>query len=335
MGERLEKFGAAAPPPDLLTPMPKKGGPIIKTGSNLQPFTGIKSGRDQLMDVLNTVAPGTEMAFEVKDKNGKTRTVTVTLDTLPGSLPGKEWKVPDKVPPGSIGKARDPRETAKKKDGPKDDTELKKVETGLKERSTGDGEHKYWVYVPKDYEPDYSYGVICYLHLAGKNKKVDAEDVVELWGDYCAEHRLVLVMPQSQSADGWIPSEGDFVVQSVRDVMKLITADPQRVVAHGMGVGGQMALYLGTNNRDLFRGVATVGAVPTTIKDNLPNQRLAFWLAGGELDPLVKSIAEARTKLAEKRFSAVFVELPNRGREYLSEAHLRDLARWIDTLDKQ
>ena len=203
------------------------------------------------------------------------------------------------------------------------------------ERTTGDGEHKYWVYVPKDYDPDYSYGVVVWLHLAGKNKKADANDLVDLWADYCSENRLVLVMPQSQNADGWIASEADAVIRSVRDAMKTFSVDPHRVVAHGMGVGGQMALHLGMNNRDLVRGVATVGAVPTTIKDNVANQRLAFWLASGELDPLVKNISEARTKLAEKRYSAVFVELPNRGREYLEDRNIRDLVRWIDTLDKE
>src|SRR5262249_37801121 len=162
----------------------------------------------------------------------------------------------------SLGKAREPLETAKKKDAKA--PEAKKGEVGLKERSTGDGEHKFWVYVPKDYDPDYSYGVVTWLHLAGRNKKADVEDMVDLWSDYCSEHRLILVMPISDNAEGWIPSESEFVIQSVQDVIKQYTVDPQRIVAHGMGIGGQMALHLGMNQRDLFRGVATVGAVPQT-----------------------------------------------------------------------
>ena len=162
-----------------------------------------------------------------------------------------------------------------------------------------------------------------------------ARRFVELWSDYCSDNRLILVMPQSQNGEGWIASESDAVIRCVREAMKSVTVDPQRVVAHGMGVGGQMALHLGMNNRDLIRGVATVGAVPTLFKDNVPNQRLAFWLASGELDPLVKNISEARTKLAEKRYSAVFVELPNRGREYLEDRHIAQLVRWIDALDKE
>ncbi len=142
-------------------------------------------------------------------------------------------------------------------------------------------------------------------------------------------------MPRSENNDGWIASEAEGVVQAIQDSIKQYTIDRQRVVTHGMAVGGQMALHLGNNYRDLIRGVATVGAVPQVFKDNVPQQRLAFWLAGGELDPLVKSISEARGKLAEKRFSAVFKEMPNRGREYLTDANVAELARWIDVLDKQ
>jgi serine protease Do len=383
-GERIVKFGMILP----------AEGPIKKTDA-LQAFSGVKSGRDQLLDLLNTMPPGVDLSLGIADKNGKERTVTVVLSTLPGSSPGEDWKTPDRLPPGSLGKARDPLEKGKKegkidgkkdvtkeakveekkdakdeakkdeakkdeakkdeakkdeakkdeakkdeakkdaKDDSKTDDAPRKTETGLMERTTGDGEHKYWVYVPKDYDPDYTYGVVVWLHLAGKNKKADANDLVDLWADYCSENRLVLVMPQSQNADGWIASEADAVIRSVRDAMKTFSVDPMRVVAHGMGVGGQMALHLGMNNRDLIRGVATVGAVPTTIKDNVPNQRLAFWLASGELDPLVKNISEGRTKLAEKRYSAVFVEIANRGREYLEDRQVRDLVRWIDTLDKE
>src|SRR5439155_24785929 len=130
-----------------------------------------------------------------------------------------------------------------------------------------------------------------------------------------------------------LPGESDFVVEAVHDTMKRFVIDPRRVVAHGLGVGGQMALHLGFSERELIRGVAAVGAVPTQIKDNQPAQRLAFFLAAGALDPLAKSVAESRVKLAEKKYSAFYLEMDNRGREYLEEAHLRELVKWMEMLD--
>ena len=87
------------------------------------------------------------------------------------------------------------------------------------------------------------------------------------------------------------------------------TIDHQRVIAHGMGVGGQMAYYLGFNVRDLIRGVATTGAVLTNpVKDTAANQRLlasfrdAYWAFYRELRawcdglrPLVDPARERRS----------------------------------------
>lgn len=317
----------------------KPGERIMKIGLDkaLRPLTGAKSGRDELLDILNLLAPGTELHLEVKDKDGKTREVKLTPEPLPGSLAGTDWSVPEKLDgPASFGKAGAPLEKLKGKAAEeKAEAEPRKVEAGLVEKATGDGEHKFWVYVPKKYDPNIAHGVIVWLHPPGKNREADIKDLVESWEAVCEENNLILVAPKSENAEGWVASEGDFVVNAVRDAMKQYTTDPQRVVAHGMGVGGQMALHLAMGHRDLFRGAATVGAVPGTMKDNVAQQRLAFYLAGGELDPLIRAIADARVKLAEKRYSAVFREIPNRGREYLSEANLREVARWIDMLDKQ
>lgn len=315
----------------------KPGERIMKIGLEkaMKPLSGAKSGRDELLDLLNALTPGMEIQIEVKGKDDKTREVSLTLDPLPGSLAGTDWAVPEKLAtPATFGKAGAPLEKLKGKPAEAKE-EPRKVETGLNERATGDGEHKFWIYVPKNYDPNVAHGLVVWLHPPGKNREADIKDLVENWEGICEENNLILIAPKSENADGWIASESDFVIDSVRDVMKQFTADRQRIVAHGMGVGGQMALHLAMSHRDLFRGAATVGAVPGTLKDNVAQQRLAFYLAGGELDPLIRPIADARVKLAEKRYSAVFREIPARGREYLSEAALREVARWIDVLDKQ
>jgi serine protease Do len=125
------------------------------------------------------------------------------------------------------------------------------------------------------------------------------------------------------------------VVASVTETMKSYTIDRSRIVAHGMGVGGQMALHLGFNHRDTFRGVCAVGATAGQIKNNVANQRLSFYLAAGSVDPIVKNIAESRVKLAERRYPAFYREMPERGREYLTDKDIKEVVRWIDSLDQQ
>jgi serine protease Do len=314
-------------------------------------FTGQDRGIAQLQGWLNTLSPGAEIALDVKRKDGKTETLTVVLDQLPGSNVMQEYVLPDKLPIESSlkqalaplevdpsfkpAKVEAPAGNAPAGDAPMGKAPAGKVEKGVLKRTTADGEHRFWVFVPEDYDPSISHGVVVWLHPPGQNKDDDLNDFILMWEDFCASHRLILVLPISDNDTGWLPGESNQVVEGIQRVMKQWTVDPRRVVVHGMGVGGQMALHLGMNDRDLVRGVAALGAVPTQLKDNQREQRLAFFLAGGQVDPLIKSIADEAQKLRDKKYSVFYREIPNRGREYLEEAHLRDLVRWIDMLDKQ
>ncbi|HZZ77986.1 MAG TPA: PDZ domain-containing protein, partial [Gemmataceae bacterium] len=318
----------------------KEGDRIVKFGTDektLQPFTGQKRGKTQFLDWLNTLTPGTDIKLEVKRKGGgKDVVLSTTLTDMPGAVPGVTGNIPDKLPEArSIKKALDALEINNPNVKPAKVFEQNpvKAETGLMQKATADGEAKFWVYVHDDYDPNIAHGIVVWLHPPGKNKEDDAKALRDLWEDYCAENHLILVMPVLDKED-WIPSASDMVVGAVTETMKMYTIDRQRVVAHGMGVGGQMAIYLGFNHRETFRGVCSVGATAQKIKDNVANQRLSFYIAAGALDPIVKSIAESRTRLAERRYPAFYRQMPERGREYLTVKDLQQVLRWIDSLDQ-
>lgn len=315
----------------------KEGERIVKYGNDKAEtaFTGTVSGQMQLLDWLNKHSSGAEVKLEVKDKEGKARTVALTLAALDGTING-DAPIPETLPQlASKGRALAPLETNNPKVKPaKVEPNPNKPETGLLKRTTPDGEHKYWLYVHEDYDANIAHGLLVWLHPPGKNKEADFESFADAWSDYCKENHLILVCPTSENEAGWVPSEAEFVVAAIRETIAQYTVDRQRVVAHGLAVGGQMAFYLGFSQRDLIRGVATTGAVVTQVKDNLLDQRLSFYLAGGELDPLIKSIAESRTQLQQRKFPVVFREAKTRGREYLDDMHLRELVRWIDSLDR-
>lgn len=315
-----------------------EGDRIVKLGwaaRPLSPFTGQKRGRDELVDLLNLVSPGTELEMEVVRKDGKkTETLKAILDELPGTTRAKDDELPKNVPEAaSVKKALDPLEVPNAKPAKVDPID-KKPETGLLKRTVASGDHQYSIYVHEDYDANIAHAMVVWLHPPGKHKDDDIKQFVGLWEDYCKENNLILVCPRSDNEAGWVPSDAEWVVQAINETAGRYTIDRQRIVAHGMGVGGQMAMYLGFNNRELIRGACTMGAVVTNMKDNIAGQRLAFFLAGGELDPLLKSIAESRTKLAERKYSATFREVPGRGREYLDDATLRDVVRWIECLDR-
>ena len=127
------------------------------------------------------------------------------------------------------------------------------------------------------------------------------------------------------------------MIGDIDAVLGQYTIDKQRVIVHGAGIGGQMAYYLGFNARDHVRGVATVGAVlASQPKDLVPNQRLQFYIAAGEKDPLVKDIKEGKPKLTERKYNVILRIIEGKGKEYLNESPdaFDEMLRWIDSLDR-
>jgi S1-C subfamily serine protease/predicted esterase len=317
----------------------KPGDRILTLGQGKEtpkPF----SGRDELLALLSKVQPGSEVKVEVR-RQGTKELTTVTFKTT-----DLTDAIPDQVPePATLKKALMPRKSAKPKaptpprpaakDEKKEDAK-KKAETGLLRRSSPAGDHQYWIYVPPEYDPNIAYALIVWLHPPGKSKDKDIDGMLDIWEDFCQNQHIILLGPQAQNETGWLASEADAVRDAIQEVLGQYTIDRQRIIAHGMGVGGQMAFYLGFHARDLIRGVATTGAVLTTQPlDSIANQRLSFFVAAGDKDPLVKSIREVKPRLAEKKYPVAFREMANLGHQYFDPATLAELVRWIDTLDRE
>jgi serine protease Do len=290
--------------------------------------------------------------LEIRRAAGKTENISLKLGeipvTLPERFPEESSKKQALVPPKGVGEPKPiddflkkglPKKKAEPDQAPeakKDASEKKPVEKGLLNRKIGELAHDYWVYVPENYDPNISHGLIVWLHPAGVEGK-DAKDITQIWRTVCEEFNFIMLGPITRNRDGWIPSETELIVQDMRAVMAQYTIDRFRIAVHGNGVGGQMAYYVGFTERDLVRGVATVGSVlGTAPKDNLPTQRLSFFIAAGQKDPSLKEIVESREKLLKKKYAVVYREMEALGRQYIfeDEAAIRDLVRWFESLDK-
>ncbi len=318
----------------------KVGDRIMKFGSTkakkLEDFTGDKPGRVQFTEWLNTQFPGDEIEIEIK-RGDKTEKIKVELDSLPGVAKDQEWKLTEKLPAvSSLEKALEPLEMKNAK-APKIDPNPNPVKPklGWDKIRSADGENTYWFYVPGTYRPEVSHGLVVWLNPPGKFKEKDIEDILDLWNDVLKEKNLIMVFPLSENENGWIASQADFVVETIQESIKRYTVDRGRIVTHGQGVGGQMALHVAFANRDLIRGVAMHSTIVEQAKELQVNQRLAFYISAGDLDPSQKSIAESKEKLQDKKYSVTYKSQANKGREYIDVSAIVEIAAWIDTLDKQ
>jgi S1-C subfamily serine protease len=302
----------------------KVGDRIMKVGRKPNPMAPIVTvavkGRNELHELLDPLPPGTELTLDVKRKGGdKQDQVKLTLAALPD-------EVPEKLPEFATAKK------ARGKEAPKPE---KEPETGLIKRKSANGENSYWVFVPTNYNPDVAYSIVVWLHPPGRNKQDDINDFTDAWEAFCEDNHLILIGPAAAAESGWTPGESEFVQEAVNFVAGQYTVDRRRIVAHGMGIGGQMAFYLGFNKRDLFRGVATTGAaLGSNPKERVANQPLSFFVVAGGKDPLKDGVKATKEKLTEHKYPAIHREIPNMGHQYLNLETLKELVRWIDSLDR-
>jgi S1-C subfamily serine protease/predicted esterase len=327
-----------------------KVGLVLNTrgGAGNPPPTEITGGRIQLAQVVRGTPVGAELQLTVKRKEtGKDETIKLRVgalnEELPDKLPmpstvGKALEKP-KAPapggrPGGRPRGNQPGEDPKPMEDEKKGDDKDEIAKGLlTDQVNKTNAREYWMYVPDNYDQNKSYGVIIWLHSTGKGGR-DAKDMKKIWEDYCDDANFIIIGPKSKKNE-WAASETEEVVQTIKTALKPYTIDPGRVIVHGMGLGGQMGLYMAFNARDLIRGVAVSGAaLPGQAKDNLPNQPLSFFLIAGDKDPLLKEIKDTNEKLKSKRFPLIYRELKDFGKEYIDQKTLNELCVWLDSLDR-
>jgi S1-C subfamily serine protease/predicted esterase len=318
-----------------------KVAPVIP-GAKKEPPLAPVTGRAQLANFLRGAPQNAEVKLEVKRKDGgKTETIAVRLGVPPAELlpevlplPSSAKRALERPKGGAPAPKKGPEPKKEEKPEEKKDDKKDEPETGLQRKTNPTLGREYWVYVPENYDKNVSHGVIVWFHAANRGGK-DADDMVKIWRDYCQDHHFIVMGPKSKNAEGWLASETEEVVQDVNTVLGQYTVDRSRVIAHGMGVGGQMAMYVGFNARDLIRGVAVTGSVlGTQPKDTVPGQPLSFFIVAGAKDPLLKDIQEGKAKLDEKKFPVVYREIADFGKEYLDEKSFQELRLWMDSLDR-
>jgi predicted esterase len=321
-----------------------KASPVMPEGVKGPPVPVLRN-RNQLMNAIGSFPANTEVLLEIKRKDGGTTDkITVKLKAIPELLPpvlpmpSTREKAGVATEDKKEDEKKDEKKDAKKedkKDDEKKDDDKKEIETGLLKRKNEVQGREYWLYVPKTYKSNVSYGVLVWLHNIGKGGR-DADDFVKIWGAFCEDHNFIILGPKSASNEsGWVASELEGIVATLKDVSREFTVDRTRIVAHGEGNGGQMAAYLGFNSREYIRGVAMTGAnLGTAPKDNLPGQRLSFFLTAGDKHPEFKQIQEVPKALGEKKFPVVWRAMKDTGKEYLDGAVFEELKIWLDSLDR-
>ena len=191
------------------------------------------------MGIMQNFRAGAALVLEVKRKDGgKTDNVDVFLgqfpDEIPAELPkesssGKALVAPkpvDAAPGDPIpkkadakkddAKKEDAKKDEKKEEAKKDDKEKEKPKTGLQKiEGVGAAQRKFWVYVPENYDPNISHGLIVWLHPAERGGGRDADDMIKIWDIFCEDHNFIMIGPTAGQPTGWVAGEVEGVMEDL------------------------------------------------------------------------------------------------------------------------
>jgi predicted peptidase len=189
--------------------------------------------------------------------------------------------------------------------------------TGEWAQFEGKGKLEGMLFASPTLEPTRKYPLVIYLHGKG-NKVLNAQSIGFL--SACAkpanyaERPCILFAPQCPDENGWGGATGVNVMKTVKDLMRALPIDPDRVylVGYSMGGFGTFA-FLNEEPRMFAAGVPIAGGVDVSAARNL--RRIPLWIFHGEKDTVVSPEgSRAIAKELERLKAPVkYTEFPGEG----------------------
>lgn len=284
----------------------------LDRGQRVLKFNDVEvSSPAALLDLVSRQRPADKARLTIQNA-GKNSEIDVTLGSLPARVPL------DLRPAPMVAREKDLAD--------------KDLKTGRFSDKMPAHEHEFWAYVPEDYNPDFKYGLVVWLHPGGDTMEAA---MLKNWQTLCDERGLILLAPKAGQIAGWIPDEIEFVKDTVEMFLEKYSIDRSRVILHGYGTGGGFAYQVAFKHRPLFKGITTVAApLASPPPDNEPEFRLQFHLVSGDNDPLHRGVAASAKALREMKYPIVETTMEGAGHKYPTGDYIIEIALWIDSLDR-
>ncbi len=201
--------------------------------------------------------------------------------------------------------------------------------------ATGRDRGGYVVQLPQEYDPYRSYPCILALHPVGGT----AEAQIDYWsGGYepaaemrlgqAARHGFVVVAPEwtrpGQRAYESTPREHAEVLAALRDAMRRVSIDADRIFLTGINDGGAAAWDIALSHPDLWAGMINIGGEPSNYvrfysgKSPHVPLRLIFGEIAGTPVTLVR-IGDTLQRYMKSTFDAMIIMYRGRGPDHFYE----------------
>ncbi|MEX0704229.1 MAG: PDZ domain-containing protein [Planctomycetales bacterium] len=309
------------------------GSPAAKAG--LQPRDRIvRVGEDAvenaaaLLDRIGRSRPGDKVTI-AWIRGDEEKSAEVALVAIPDEVPAE---LPTAAIPAAPKSEAAPADVPAPAEGAAEEAAPAAPPTGRFNKEMPAHERSYWAYVPEDYNPEYGYTLMVWLHPGGDTMEAA---VIERWKSICDRRGIMIVAPKAEALAGWTANEAEFVKDAVEDFLETYPVDRSRVFLHTFSNGGDLGWNVVFKHRELFRGAAAVASpLKTRPLDGSPEHRQQFYLACGDKDNLLRNVQQSAAQLKALKYPVRLTTLEGRDHRYPPAETIEEIGRWADCLDR-
>ncbi|HTN77268.1 MAG TPA: PDZ domain-containing protein, partial [Pirellulaceae bacterium] len=188
-------------------------------------------------------------------------------------------------------------------------------------------------YIPTNYHPKVAQGLLLMLCEPGK---FDRDEVIGRYKSLCEQHALILILARPTNGMSWDAGDVAFLRKTMDDVIAHYNVDRNRIAVGGYQSSGTMAYFTAFTNSDLIRAVIAIEAVlPQRLKppENEPAKRWSIYTALATRSPQRSGI-EANLKSLQAMKYPVVVHSTGQDARDLTTDELKEVGRWLDSLDR-
>lgn len=192
-------------------------------------------------------------------------------------------------------------------------------------------ERRYWAYIPDQYNPEYEYGLVVWLH---PDRETMEADVFRAWQLHCDRRGIILLAPMAPDA-AWSGDQTDYINSLVESFQQRYRIDPRRIVAHGMGQGGELAFDLVFRHRDIYSAGLVISAPLRQLPAEGESRKVPQFLLLTVTDsPEAELVQQTHTLLGEMKLPVSLVPFEQELPGYPPEETVETMVRWVDSLDR-
>ncbi|MAT16042.1 MAG: hypothetical protein CMJ46_12325, partial [Planctomyces sp.] len=192
--------------------------------------------------------------------------------------------------------------------------------------------HRYWAYVPDDYNPNYAYSLLVWIHPSGQPQEAQMLNALR---QHCDERGMILLAPLANEEEGWSNEEFEFINELMQIFRDRYSLDPWRTVVLSAGDSSRFAAQLAFRQTDRIAGLALLNSLLATAPpDAEPGKGLSFFFGATSDFPRAAQLEKIVQKLKELKHEALLKTSESEGKDQIPADILGQLAIWIDSLKR-